>query len=68
MKAIIHETDGFRHLVEIRDCVRPAGYKQIRFTTEWDGARRDGSEQVQFELVLSPTQLANLKDLMGPNH
>jgi len=64
MKAIINETDGFRHLVEIRDCARPAGYKQIRFITEWDRAKRDGSKQIQFELVLSPAQLANLKDIL----
>jgi hypothetical protein len=64
MKTVINETKGFRHLVELRECCRPAGYKQIRFTTEWDDARRDGSEQVQFELVLSPAELVNLKDLL----
>jgi hypothetical protein len=64
MKTVINETDGFRHCVEIKDCARPRGYKQIQFTTEWDGARRDGSERVQFELVLSPVELANLKDLL----
>lgn len=64
MKTIINDNDGFRTIVEIRDIVKPAGHKQIRFLTEWDGARRDGSAQVQFELVLSPSQVANLKDLL----
>jgi hypothetical protein len=64
MKTVINNNDGFRTILEIKDVQRPTGYKQIRFLTEWDGARRDGSAQTQFELVLSPTQLANLKDLL----
>lgn len=64
MKTVINETDGFRHLVEVRDCSRPSGYKQIRFTTEWDGARRDGSEQVQFEIILSNNQVEKFKQLL----
>lgn len=64
MKTVINDNDGFRTIIEIRNVTRPHGYKQIRFLTEWDGARRDGSEQVQFEMTLSPTQLANLKDLL----
>lgn len=63
MKTTISDNDGFKTIVEIRDVSRPAGYKQIRFMTEWDYARRDGSAQVQYELILSPAQLANLKDL-----
>lgn len=64
MKTVISDNDGFRTIVEIRDISRPQGYKQVRFLTEWDHTRRDGSAQVQFELTLSPTQLANLKDLL----
>lgn len=64
MKTVINETDGFKTILEIRNVVRPRGYKQIRFLTEWDNARRDGSAQVQFELTLSPSQLKNLKDLL----
>ena len=64
MKTTISDNDGFRTILEIRDISRPVGYKQIRFLTEWDHARRDGSAQTQFELILSPAQLANLKDLL----
>lgn len=64
MKTVINETDGFKTILEIRSIMRPQGYKQIRFLTEWDNARRDGGAQVQFELTLSPLQLKNLKDLL----
>ena len=64
MKTIINETDGFKTLVEINSVKRPAGYSELKFSTEWDGAKRDGSEQVQYRLVLSPLELKNLKDLL----
>jgi hypothetical protein len=64
MKTVISSNDGFNTIVEIKDVMRPNGYKQIKFSSEWDHARRDGSEQVQYTLVLSPTQLKNLKDIL----
>jgi len=64
MKTVISDTDGFRHIIELREVVKPEGYTQIRFLTEWDHARRDGSAQVQHEIILSPIQLKNLKDLL----
>jgi|688.fasta_scaffold101819_9 hypothetical protein len=64
MKTIISETDGFKTLAEVKSMLHPAGYVELKFSTEWDGARRDGSEQVQYRLLLSPLQLKNLKDLL----
>lgn len=64
MKTIVSETDGFKTLVEVKSVKRPAGYVELKFSTEWDGARRDGSEQIQYRLLLSPSQLKNLKDLL----
>lgn len=64
MKTIVSETDGFKTLVEVRSVKRPAGYSELKFSTEWEGARRDGSEQVQYRLLLSPLELKNLKDLL----
>ena len=64
MKTIISETDGFKTIVEVRSVKRPAGYSELKFSTEWDGARRDGGEQVQYRVVLSPSELKNLKDLL----
>ena len=64
MKTIVSETDGFKTLVEVKPMLHPAGYMELKFSTEWDGARRDGSEQVQYRVVLSPLQVKNLKDLL----
>jgi hypothetical protein len=64
MKTIISETDGFKTIVEISKVATPKGYVELKFSTEWDHARRDGSEQVQYRLVLSPLQIKNLKDLL----
>ena len=64
MKTVINNTNGFKNIVELREVLRPKGHVQIRFLTEWEHAKRDGSEQLQYELVLSPSQLKNLKDLL----
>ena len=64
MKTIVSETDGFKTLVEIKSVLHPQGYSELKFSTEWDGARRDGSEQIQYRLLLSPLELKNLKDLL----
>ena len=64
MKTVISETDGFKTIVEVKSVKRPAGYVELKFSTEWEHARRDGSEQVQYRVVLSPLQLKNLKDIL----
>ena len=64
MKTVISDIEGFRTIVEITSVARPAGHVQVKFSTEWDGARRDGTEQVQYRLLLSQEQLKNLKDLL----
>ena len=64
MKTTIINNDGYRYLVEINEIDYPKGHMHLKFSTEWDGARRDGSEQKQFELFLSKQQLANFKDLL----
>ena len=64
MRTTISETDGFRTIMEVTRVARPAGHVQIRFLTEWDHARRDGTEQVQYSVTLSRAQLKNLKDVL----
>ena len=64
MKTVINETDGFKTMVEVKSVKQPAGYVELKFSTEWEHARRDGSEQVQYRVVLSPLQVKNLKDLL----
>jgi len=64
MRTTISETDGFRTIMEVTDITKPADHVQIRFLTEWDHARRDGTEQVQYSVTLSRAQLKNLKDVL----
>jgi len=64
MRTTISETDGFRTIVEVTNITRPAGHVQVKFLTEWDHARRDGTEQVQYSVTLSRAQLKNLRDLL----
>jgi hypothetical protein len=64
MKTIISNNDGFKYLVEVKEVDSPKGYTKLCFTTEWDHARRDGSEQKKFEIFLTSQQRANLKDLL----
>ena len=64
MKTIISNNDGFKYIVEIKEVEKPQGYTKLTFSTEWDHARRDGSEQKQFEVFLTAQQRANLKDLL----
>jgi hypothetical protein len=48
----------------MRNLTKPAGYTQLRFLTQWDHAKVPKDEQVKYELILSPIQLKNLKDLL----
>ena len=60
----ISETDGFRTIVELTEIINPTGHTEIKFLTEWDNARRDGSEQVQYRLVLNSAQRQALKEFL----
>jgi hypothetical protein len=64
MEMVLNNNDGFKHIVEVSPAAHPPGYKLLKFTTVWDHARRDGSAQTQFEIILSQQQLANLKDFL----
>ncbi len=64
MKTVISDIEGFRTIVEITSVARPAGHVQVKFSTEWDRTRRDGTEQVQYRLLLSPSEQKNLKELL----
>jgi hypothetical protein len=64
MKTVISNNNGFKYLVEVKEIEYPKGNTHLKFTTEWDGARRDGSEQKKFEIFLTEQQRANLKDIL----
>ena len=64
MKTVISSNDGFRTIVEVKSVPHPTGYVELKFSTEWDHARRDGSEQIKYRLLLSQSELKNLKDIL----
>jgi hypothetical protein len=64
MKTILVDNDGFNTKVELREVLSPQGSVQLRFLTEWDKAKRDVGDHVQYEVVLTVAQLKNLKDLL----
>ena len=64
MRSVINDNDGFKTIVEVKEVEHPPGYMLLQFSTEWEGARRDGSEQVKYRLLLSKSQIKNLKDLL----
>lgn len=63
-RKIISDNEGFKTIVELSEISRPANHIQLKFLTEWDHAKRDGSEQVQYTMVLSSEQRKMLKELL----
>jgi hypothetical protein len=63
-RKIISDNQGFKIIVELTDVLKPSNHVQIKFLTEWDNARRDGSEQVQYSMTLSSEQRQLLKELL----
>lgn len=63
-RKIISDNQGFKIIVELTEVFKPKDHVQIKFLTEWDHAKRDGSEQVQYTMTLSPEQRQMLKELL----
>lgn len=63
-RKVLSEVDGFKTIIEFKEVLKPVDHVQIKFLTEWDNARRDGSEQVQYTLILSSEQRQTLKDFL----
>jgi hypothetical protein len=63
-RKIISDNEGFKTIVELSEISRPSNHVQLKFLTEWDGAKRDGSEQVQYTMILSSEQRQMLKELL----
>ena len=54
-------------MVEVRELKTPAGYFLLRFTSKDSGAsssKIETDEVLDFELMLSSSQLKNLKDIL----
>ena len=67
MKAIISNVGDHKTMVEVRELKTPAGYFLLRFTSKDSGAsssKIETDEVLDFELMLSSSQLKNLKDIL----
>jgi hypothetical protein len=70
MKQLINEIEEssgnvYRLWAEINDVAIPKGYKQLKFTSEWTGAKNPKLEHNKGQFFLSDTAFANLKTLVN---
>lgn len=70
MKQLINEVEEssgnvYRLFAEITDVPNPAGYKQLKFTSEWTGAKNPKLSYDKGHFFLSPEAFANLKNLVN---
>ena len=69
MKKLIHtveEKSGncYRLWAELIDCDSPQGVRQLKFTTQWTGAKDTEREDVKGEFFLDPESLVRLQNLL----
>lgn len=63
-KIKLSEADGFQTFVEVIDCLAPANYKTIRFTTVFARARHPEGDSQAYQVTLSPSAYSDLIDLL----
>jgi hypothetical protein len=69
MKTLIHEVEEisgatYQLWAELKDCYNPAGYKELRFSSIWTGAKDSEAPYNKDNFFLSPETLVNLKTLL----
>jgi hypothetical protein len=69
MKKLIHEVAEvsgatYQLWAELNDCYHPAGYKELRFSSVWTGAKDPEAPYNKGKFFLSPEALTNLKTLL----
>lgn len=69
MKKLIHQVDEqsgsvYQLWAELTDCLRPEGYKSLKFTSTYTGSKTPEKPWNKGEFFLPPEALANLKDLL----
>lgn len=62
----VPETSGntYELWAELTDCYKPEGYKMLKFTSIWSGAKNPKLPYNKGEFFLSPEALSNLNDLL----
>lgn len=69
MKKLIHEVpeqsgSTYQLWAELVDCYHPQGYKELKFTSVWTGAKDPEQPYNKGKFLLSPDSLTNLKALL----
>lgn len=67
MKVIISNAGDHKTMIEVRELKTPPGYFLLRFTSQDSGAsspKIETDEVLDFEIMLSSSQLKNLKDIL----
>jgi hypothetical protein len=64
MKIQLSNVDGYQTYAYLEPITHPAGYCSLKITSQWKTAKDPDAEQVRFSILLSPTALNNLRDLI----
>jgi len=71
MKKLIHEVadvklgSTYQLWAELNDCLLPAGYKSLKFTTEYVGSTNKDAAGTKGEFFLPPDAVKNLSELLN---
>jgi len=70
MKKLINEipeSSGsvYQLWAELTDCAVPPGYKVLKFSSTWTGAKNPDIPHQKGQFLMSPDSLNNLKDLLN---
>ena len=64
MKLKLVDVDGYQTYVEVVDCVKPEGYKTLRFTTVFARSRHPEGDRESYSVTLSPSAYNNFIHLL----
>jgi hypothetical protein len=65
-RAKLVDIDGHQLFVEVVPCLRPEGYKTVRFTTYFQRSNRHAKDDMeQYHVTLSPEALQTLIDTIS---
>lgn len=64
MKIELSNVDGFRTYACLEPVEHPVGYHSLKVITQWQTAKDPNGEQTKCHLLLSPSALNNLRELI----
>lgn len=64
MKIELGNVDGYHTYGYFEPVAHPVGYYSLKITSQWETAKDPEAEQVKFSMLLSPTAISKLRDLI----